>query len=85
MALTTLENTVLTYSQRGYQEPLRLEVPGTTPLVTGNIILDHFIHHMLTDHGVRVKVKEGLIFPLIKEVEVVDEQKATWFMLKYSQ
>ena len=84
MALTTLENTVLTYSQRGYQEPRRWEVPGTTPFVTGNVIVDHFLNHMLVDHGIRVTVKEGVIYKQIKQVEIVDEVKATWFMLKYS-
>ena len=84
--MTTLENTVLTYSQRGYQEPLRWEVPGTTPFVTGNVILDHFLHHMAVDHGIRVRVKEGVIFPQIDQidqVEIVDEVKATWFLLKH--
>ena len=83
MALTTLENTVLTYSQRGYQEPRRWDVPGTTPFVTGNVIVDHFLNHMLVDHGLRVSVKEGLIYKQIDKVEVVDEVKATWFLLKH--
>ena len=83
MALTTLENTVLTYSQRGYQEPRRWEVPGTTPFVSGNVIVDHFLNHMLVDHGIRVTVKEGLIYKQIDKVEVVDEVKATWFLLKH--
>ena len=83
MALTTLENTVLTYSQRGYQEPRRWEVSGTTPFVTGNVIVDHFLNHMLVDHGLRVSVKEGLIYKQIDKVEIVDEVKATWFLLKH--
>ena len=83
MALTTLENTVLTYSQRGYQEPRRWEVPGTTPFVSGNVIVDHFLNHMLVDHGLRVTVKEGLIYKQIDKVEIVDEVKATWFLLKH--
>lgn len=83
MALTTLENTVLTYSQRGYQEPRRWDVPGTTPFVTGNVIVDHFLNHMLVDHGLRVSVKEGLIYKQIDKVEIVDEVKATWFLLKH--
>ena len=85
MALTTLENTVLIYSQRGYREPRRWEVPGTTPFVTGNVILDHFLNHMAVDHGIQVRVKEGFMAPQIDRVEIVDEVKATWFMLKYSQ
>ena len=83
MALTTLENTVLAYSQRGYQAPNRWEVPGTTPFVTGNVILDHFLHHMEVDHGIRVTVKEGIISTQLDKVEIVDEVKATWFLLKY--
>ena len=85
MALTPLENAVLTYSQRGYREPRRWEVLGTTPFVTGNVILDHFLNHMAVDHGIRVQVKEGLIYKQIDRVEIVDEVKATWFILKYSQ
>ena len=84
MALTPLENAVLTYSQRGYQEPRRWEVPGTTPFVTGNVVVDHFLNHMLVDHGLRVRVKEGLIYKQIDRVEIVDEVKATWFVLQYS-
>lgn len=83
MALTPLEDTVLTYSQRGYQEPKVWDVPATTPFVTGNVILDHFLNHMAVDHGIQVRVKEGIISPQIDQVEVVDEQKATWFILKY--
>ena len=85
MSLTPLENAVLTYSSLGYREPQRWEVPGTTPFVTGNVIVDHFLNHMLVDHGLRVTVKEGLIYKQIDKVEIVDEAKATWFMLKYSQ
>lgn len=83
MALTPLEDTVLTYSQRGYQEPRRWEVPGTTPFVTGNVILDHFLNHMVVDHGIRVRVKEGFMAPQIDQVEIVDDAKAAWFILKY--
>ena len=83
MALTPLEDTVLTYSQRGYREPRRWDVPATTPFVTGNVIVDHFLNHMLVDHGLRVTTKEGLIYKQIDKVEIVDEQKATWFILKY--
>ena len=83
MALTPLEDTVLTYSQRGYREPRRWEVPGTTPFVTGNVILDHFLNHMVVDHGIQVKLKEGFMAPQIDQVEIIDEQKATWFILKY--
>ena len=83
MALTPLENAVLTYSQREYREPLRWEVPGTTPFVTGNVIVDHFLNHMAVDHGLRVTVKEGVIYKQIDRVEIVDEVKATWFLLKH--
>ena len=83
MALTPLENAVLTYSQREYREPRRWEVPGTTPFVSGNVIVDHFLNHMLVDHGLRVMVKEGLIYKQIDRVEIVDEVKATWFLLKH--
>ena len=83
MALTPLENTVLTYSQRGYQEPRRWDVPGTTPFVTGDVIVDHFLNHMLVDHGIQVKVIDGVIYRQIERVEIVDEVKATWFLLKY--
>lgn len=82
MALTRLENTVLTYSQTGYQEPNRWDVPATTPFVTGDVIVDHFLNHMLVDHGIRVTVKEGVIYRQIHSAEIVDEAKATWFMLK---
>ena len=83
MALTTLENTVLTYSQRGYQQPQESEVPGSTPFVTGNLIVDHFLNHMLVDHGIRVRIKEGVIYRQIEQVEIVDEVKASWFLLKH--
>jgi len=83
MGLTALENTVLTYSQKGYQEPKRWDVPGTTPFVTGDVIVDHFLNHMLVDNGIRVTVKEGVIYRQIHSAEIVDEAKATWFLLKY--
>lgn len=84
MSLTPLENAVLTYSQRGYREPLRWEVPGTTPFVTGNVVVDHFLNHMLVDHGLQVSVKEGLIYKQIDKVEIADEVKATLFILRWS-
>ena len=83
MALTPLENTVLTYSQRGYQQPRESEVSGSTPFVTGNLIVDHFLNHMLVDHGIRVRIKEGVIYRQIEQVEIVDEVKASWFLLKH--
>ncbi len=84
MALTRLENTVLAYSQKGYQEPNRWNVPGTTPFVTGDVIVDHFLNHMLVDHGIRVTVHKGVIYLQIHSAEIVDEAKAAWFMLKWT-
>ena len=84
MSLTPLENIVLNYSQRGYRQPDKSEVPGNTPFVTGNLILDHFLHHMQVDHGISVKLKEGVIYHQIEHVEIVDELNALWFMLRWS-
>ena len=84
MSMTALENTVLTYSQTEYQQPNAWEVPGSTPFVTGNPVVDHFLNHMLVDHGIRVTVKQEPIFCEIQQVEVVDDIKAMWFLLKCS-
>ena len=80
--MTELEHKVLTYSQTGYQEPRVWEVPGSTPFVTGNAVVDHFLNHMLVDHGIRVIVKEGVIYRQIERAEIVDDIKAMWFLLK---
>ena len=82
MSMTALENTVLTYSQTEYQQPNAWEVSGSTPFVTGNPVVDHFLNHMLVDHGIRVTVKQGPIFCQIQQVEIVDDIKAMWFLLK---
>lgn len=83
--MTALENAVLTYSQTGYKEPRAWEVPGSTPFVTGNLVVDHFLNHMLVDHGIRVTIKEGRVyFCQLKQVEIVDETKATWFLMKWA-
>ena len=84
MSLTLLENSVLTYSQQVYKHPPEWEVSGSTPFVSGNLLLDHFLNHMSVDNGVRIILKKGPIFHQIDQVEIVDEAKATWFMLKYS-
>ncbi len=83
MGITRLENTVLTYSQTGYKEPNRWDVPGTTPFFTGDVIVDHFLNHMLVDHGILVTVHEGVIYRQIHSAEIVNEAKATWFLLKW--
>ena len=81
--MTELEHKVLTYSQTGYREPQVWEVPGSTPFVTGNPVVDHFLNHMLVDHGLRVTVKEGRVFFCqIDRVEIVDEARATWFLMQ---
>ena len=80
--MTELEHKVLTYSQTGYQEPRVWEVPESTPFVTGNPVVDHFLNHMLVDHGIRVIVKEGVIYRQIERAEIVDDIKAMWFLLK---
>ena len=80
--MTELEHKVLTYSQTGYQEPRVWEVPGSTPFVTGNAVVDHFLNHMLVDHGIRITVKEGVIYRQIERAEIVDDIKAMWFLLK---
>ena len=80
--MTELEHKVLTYSQTGYKEPQVWEVPGSTPFVTGNPVVDHFLNHMLVDHGIRVIVKEGVIYRQIERAEIVDDIKAMWFLLK---
>ena len=82
MGITELERTVLTYSQTGYKEPSPQDVPGDTPFVTGNMVVDHFLNHMLVDHGIRVTVKQEPIFCQIQQVEIVDDVKAMWFLLK---
>ena len=82
MGITELERTVLTYSQTDYKEPNPADVPGDTPFVTGNMIVDHFLNHMLVDHGIRVIVKEGVIYRQIERAEIVDDIKAMWFLLK---
>lgn len=82
MGLTALENAVLIYSQTEYKQPRVWEVPGSTPFVTGNLVLDHFLNHMLVDHGIRVIVKQEPIFCQIQQVEIVDDIKAMWFLLK---
>jgi len=84
MGITKLENAVLTYSQKGYREPNRWDVPGTTPFVTGDVIVDHFLNHMLVDHGIRVTVHEGVIYRQIHHAEIVDEVKAIWFVLRWT-
>ena len=82
MGITELEQTVLTYSQTGYKEPNPQDVPGETPFVTGNLVVDHFLNHMLVDHGIRITVKEGVIYRQIERAEIVDDVKAMWFLLK---
>ena len=83
MGITELERTVLTYSQTGYKEPNPQDVPGSTPFVTGNAVVDHFLNHMLVDHGIKVTVKEGRVFFCqIDRVEIVDEARATWFLMQ---
>ena len=84
MGITELERTVLTYSQTGYKGPYPRDVPGSTPFVTGDLIVDHFLNHMLVDNGIRVTVKEGVIYRQLKQVEIVDEAKATWFLMKWA-
>jgi hypothetical protein len=84
MGLTRLENTVLIYSQTGYKEPLSSDVPGSTPFVTGNLIVDHFLNHMLVDNGIRITVREGVIYRQIHRAEIVDEVKAAWFLMRWA-
>lgn len=84
MTLTILEDAVIVYSQTGYIQPRPWEVSGSTPFVTGNIVLDHFLNHMLVDYGISVKLKDGPIFHQIEEVTVVNEPKASLFILKWA-
>jgi len=52
------------------------------PFVTGDFIVDNFLHHMNETHGLQVELQAG--FRFIRQVEIVDEAKASWFILKYT-
>ena len=83
MGLTTLEQTVLTYSQKVYKHPDPTDIPGNTPFVTGNLVVDHFLNLMTVDHGIRITLKRHRGYQQIDRAEVVDEAKAMWFLMKY--
>ena len=69
---------------REYQE-LGRNTPCTLPpearVVTGNAKHDAQLHRILVEYGIEVQLSR---YNEIKDYRVVDEQKFSWFLLRWS-
>jgi hypothetical protein len=62
----------------------KIEYAPDAKVITGDYKLDLAIHHFEQDSGMVVKLTRTGLVHLITGYEIVDEEKFTWFMLRYS-
>lgn len=54
--------------------------PPEAKFVTGTPKIDAFLHHMITEHGVDIKLNTK---GFIGDYNIINEQKFSWFLLKW--
>ena len=73
--------TILSREYRELGQTIPCPLPPEARVVTGNARHDAQLHRILVEYGIEVQLSR---YNEIKDYRVVDEQKFSWFLLRWS-